>query len=125
MGTRNRTGQPYMGHFNLELMNLLHSLLHATYPVVPDQDLMAGFINGWLYEPTAERLGIAPIPDRLKQEFGMAPYDFQQTHKMHHQFLARSQGTKYAVMPVCTDEEKKLYKHLRNTSADMQRNDYV
>jgi len=103
---------------------MLHTLLHITHNLVPGQDLMAGWINGWLYEPTAERIGIVPLPDRLREAADMEPFDPHFTGEITHRFLAQNQGTRFAIMPIATDREKRLYAELRQTLPSMNRNEY-
>jgi hypothetical protein len=125
VGTRNRTGIPYKSHFNITLKNQLHLLLHATSNLIPDQDLMHGWVNGTLYETTSERIGIALVPDRLRIDADMLPYSSQaKDGTKHHHFLAKSQGTLHAVMPVCTDAEKQLFGNLMKTNQSLQSNDF-
>ena len=104
---------------------MLHTLIHATHHLVPDQDLMAGYINGWLYEPTAERIGIVPLPSRLCDAADMEPFDSHFTGEMSHRFLAQNQGTRFAIMPVATDREKQLYAELRRNLPSMKNNNYI
>jgi long-subunit fatty acid transport protein len=74
VGTRNRTGKVYKDHFNLALKNQLHQLLHATSNLIPGQDTLPGWNNGWLYEPTTEQIGIAPVPQHLQISADIQPF---------------------------------------------------
>jgi len=85
---------------------------------------MAGWINGNLYAPTKERLGIVPVPSRLLQEADMEPFQ-NSGQRMQHRYLAQNQGAKFAIIPICTVEEKRLYAKLRQDLPSMQNNDYV
>jgi hypothetical protein len=125
VGTRNRTGHAYKGHFNIALMNKLHYLLHMTQYLIPEQDTMSGWINGSLYEPTPERIGIAPVPDRLLQSTDMLPFDPSMEPQISHSFLAKSQGTQYAVTPICTAPEKKKFGELKRTIPSYRNNDHI
>jgi hypothetical protein len=70
-------------------------------------------VNGDLYTPTGETVGILSIPNLT-----CAAADIDQSYssltenKMKHSFLAWQQGTKYAVIVVHTMEEKVLFKTL-------------
>jgi len=106
-------------------MNGLHSLLHATQNLIPGQELMSGWINGWLYEPTPEHIGIVPLPPRLLDASDMVPFSEAGTSSMKHTFLAMNQGARYAVLPVATNEEKKLYGELKQTLPSLHNGDFV
>ena len=125
VGTRNRTGSAYMGHFNLHLMNTIHQLLHVTQHLIPGQDLRHGWINGTLYEPTAEKVGIVAIPRKLAEEANMRSFQVDHTRKMNHAFLAQNQGTLHAVMPVHTEKEKILFGHLKHSLRAMQEDHFT
>jgi hypothetical protein len=124
VGTRNRTGQPYRDHFNIGLKHQLHSLLNVTQKLIPEQDTMHGWVNGRLYEATSERIGIAPVPLRIQLNADMHPFEEGSIQTKHHLFLARSQGTRHAITPICTDFEKQLYGELKSSVASFTNNDY-
>jgi hypothetical protein len=56
VGTLNRTGVMYKGHFDVWLINRLKMLLESTCHLVPDQQTLTGWINGDLY--MLETIGI-------------------------------------------------------------------
>jgi hypothetical protein len=118
-----------MGHFNLPLLNRLHTLLAITKRYIPEQDLRLGWINSSLYEPTDERVGIVPIPQRLLQDACIQPYNADQrannNKKLRHRFLARNQGARFAVTPVHTEYEKQLFGTLKKELGAFRDNHFV
>jgi hypothetical protein len=77
---------------------------------------ISGWVNGNLYFPTNERLGILPIPEDIRSSAAMAPYVpvLHQNQKYH--FLAEIQGTRKPVLPVHTSTEKQLFRHLMTSN---------
>lgn len=69
-------------------------------------------MNGDLYTPAGETVGILTIPDSTRAAADIQSYTALTDGKVRHAFLARQQGTKYAVMSVHTMEEKVLFKAL-------------
>ncbi|KAF8996471.1 hypothetical protein BDZ89DRAFT_1149038 [Hymenopellis radicata] len=102
VGTFNSTGQKYTGHDSIWLMNEIQELeitLSERYPNTSPGN--PSWINGNLYQPTTEQMGIMRIPDAQKQSF-----------------LARLQGTKKAVLPLHTAGERQLFSELMKTCED-------
>ena len=112
VGTKNRTGKTYRGHYDIELTNQLQVLLSDTtiQLLVPDAPVMKGWINGDLYIPGNERIGILPVPDQLCSIAEIASYSHIDDQDFKHSFLAQQQGTKYAVMAVHTQAERAQFK---------------
>lgn len=124
VGTRNRTGHPYQDHFNLTLKNCLHLMLRSTQHLIPGQDVMTGWINGWLYSPTSERIGIAQVPERLRIAADMKPYVNEAMEGNPLQFLAKCQGTLYPITPIATNVEKQLFGDLKSSMESLKNNDF-
>jgi hypothetical protein len=118
----NWTGKPYLGHFNLELKNLLHTLLHATANVIPGQDMMVGWINGWLYAPTEEQICIVCIPHCMHIAADMESFN---PGKITQHFLAQSQSTKFTILPVGTEQQKKHYGEMMRQVPSASSHDWV
>ncbi len=116
IGTKNTTGQRYRGHFSIWLTDDIQekrTFLHDTFNLTPT--LTTGWVNGNLYTPTSEVLGILPIADDIRSSSGMAEY-IPALHRNEvaprYRFLAELQGTRKSVLPVHTPVEKKLFKEL-------------
>ncbi|XP_006463087.1 hypothetical protein AGABI2DRAFT_152387 [Agaricus bisporus var. bisporus H97] len=75
-----------------------------------------GWVNGDLYVPTKEVIGILPIPDDVRTSSGMVSYRFALNEKQKHSFVARMQNTRRAVLPVHTPAEQQLYQKLMETN---------
>src|SRR5436190_982112 len=60
VGTLNRTGIIYKGHFDIWLINHLQLQLEATRHLIPESQTLTGWVNGDLYIPAGERIGILP-----------------------------------------------------------------
>jgi hypothetical protein len=107
----NRTGTVYKSHFDIWLINHLQLQLEATRHLIPESQTLTGWVNGDLYVPAGERIGILPVPDSVR-----ATADIESYHtvdgKFRHAYLAQQQGTKYAVISIHTAAEKALFKRL-------------
>ncbi|KAF6764006.1 hypothetical protein DFP72DRAFT_956173 [Ephemerocybe angulata] len=117
VGTFNSTGQPYRGHFSIWLTNRLQERLTFLDGIIARPMEMQGWVNGNLYLPTTERLGILPIPEDVRLSSGIAAGSVVLSpggskSKIPHAYLARMQGTRKAILPVHTDEEKALFRAL-------------
>ena len=92
-----------------EKRTFLHDVFNLT------ATLTTGWVNGNLYSPTSEVLGILPIADDIRSSSGMAEY-IPALHRNEvaprYRFLAELQGTRKPVLPVHTLVEKKLFKEL-------------
>jgi len=107
----NRTGKVYKGHFDIWLINHLQLQLEATRHLIPESQTLTGWINGDLYTPASERIGILPVPDLIRATADIESYHMED-HKFRHAYLAQQQGTKYAVISIHTSAEKALFKKL-------------
>ncbi len=111
VGTLNRTGTVYKGHFDVWLINHLQLQLEATQHLIPEAQRLTGWINGDLYVPAGERIGILPVPDSIRVTADIESYHAEDG-QFKHAFLAQQQGTKYAVVAIHTTAEKALFKKL-------------
>ncbi|KAF9000804.1 hypothetical protein BDZ89DRAFT_1170255 [Hymenopellis radicata] len=110
VGTRNKTGTSYRGHFDPWLINQRQLLLNSeeVRSLVPASKPVAGWVNGDLYEPTTEVFGILPIPSGVQTASDILPYDPSDPPKKYA-YLARRQGTRFAVLNVTTEDEKRAF----------------
>ncbi|KAG6369372.1 hypothetical protein JVT61DRAFT_14979 [Boletus reticuloceps] len=75
VGTRNRTGQPYISHFNISL-NLAHLLDLTVKALKPsDINLCSRWVNGNDYEHANESFGIIKFKPDFFLPLGMFAYD--------------------------------------------------
>jgi len=111
VGTLNCTGTIYKGHFDIWLINHLQLQLEATKHLILDSQALTGWINGDLYTPAGERVGILSVPDALRATADIESHQ-SQDYIYKHAFLAQEQGTKYAVVSIHTNAEKALFKKL-------------
>ena len=118
VGTLNTTGVMYKGHFDIWLINRLQVLLKATQHLIPETQLLTGWINGDLYASAGERIGILPVPDSIRAAADIQSYHHTQDFKQRHGYLAQQQNTKYAVVSVHSTEEKLLFKKLMQEDKD-------
>lgn len=122
----NRTGKVYTGHFNITLTNRLQELQEQTQTVIENPLLMTGWINGNLYEPSKEKFGILPVPLRMQEAVEMKAYvDSEQPEKARYKYLAKQQGTRFAVTSVCQVEEKILFGKLKKSEDAFRKDDFV
>ena len=128
-GTRNRTGQRYSSHYDIWEFNTLQRLQEETRDQFPSEPPLEGWVNGNLYTPAGECFGILPIPDALVAELALPPHDssalgdagvaaasatvdVNRQSPYRHNFLARAQNTRYAVMHIHTPQERVLFGEL-------------
>ncbi|KAF6745215.1 hypothetical protein DFP72DRAFT_1077806 [Ephemerocybe angulata] len=121
-GTYNTTGQHYLGHFDIHLINKRQELLNSSriHAAVPSSTPVGNWVNGNLYVRTTEVFGILPVPDDVRLASGLLSYDDEAPPKIQ-QYLAKQQGTKYVVITVHTDPERKLYSSLMQTDPSFTR----
>lgn len=78
---------------------------------------ITGWVNGSLYLPTTEQLGILPIPSDVRHSSGMAEFNISTIDKKQpHLYLARMQGTRKAILPVHTPAEHSLFRDLMRSN---------
>jgi hypothetical protein len=111
VGTLNRTGTVYKGHFDVWLINHLQLQLEATQYLIPETQKLTGWINGDLYISAGERIGILPVPDSIRVTADIESYHIEDK-QFKHSYLAQQQETKYAVVAIHTSAEKSLFKKL-------------
>jgi hypothetical protein len=114
MGTYNSTGQHYHGHFSIWITNQLQELQVSLQDMFVNPAPISGWVNGNLYVPTTEEIGILPIPEEIRTTSGMAGYVPTMDGDQQHWFLAAKQGTRKPVLPVHTPAEKELFRELMN-----------
>jgi hypothetical protein len=85
-------------------------LLESTWHLIPKSQTITG-INGDLYTPAEETIGILPVLESIRAA-DIESYQHLLDQKNKHSYLARQQGTKYAVIAVHSTAEKVLFKKL-------------
>lgn len=108
----NSTGIRYSGHFSIWTTNSLQEHLALVQDVLSDARPLTGWVNGNLYMPTSEVAGVLPIPEDVRVKSGMGPYIASLHSKQRHHYLAFLQGTRKAILPIHSPEEKKLFQEL-------------
>lgn len=117
VGTLNRTGKMYKGHYNVEVLNRLQMSLEAARHLIPNAPILRGWVNGDLYIQGGERIGILPLPEATRNSAGILRHIVSVDSQYKHAYLAEQQGTKYGVMTVHSVEEKVFFTKLMQTSA--------
>jgi hypothetical protein len=102
----------YCSHFDVWLTNHLQLLLEATRHLIPESQTLTGWVNGDLYVPAGEKIGILPITDSIRVTADIESYQHSLDSKNKNSYLARQQGSKYAIIAVHTTAEKVLFKKL-------------
>jgi len=102
----------YKSHFDVWLINKLQMLLESTKHLIPDQQTLTGWINGDLYTPAGETIGILPVPDSIRGTADIQSYNHREDFKNRLGYLAQQQKTKFAVVSVHSTQEKVLFKKL-------------
>jgi hypothetical protein len=122
VGTLNRSGRKYIGHFDIPLKNCVASLLDfLTLQNTFNNERpinRGGWVNGNDYQDAGETFGILRFDATVCETYCMLPYDSQTAHEMAtcHQWLSDRQGTLFAVVPVHTREEQDIFSLLMETS---------
>src|SRR5882762_1217014 len=112
VGTPNRTGKRWSGHCEIWEYNHLQQITYKTQDLVPDSQMIDGWQNGDMYEPTTEVFGILPIPEVIRSKSAMLPFIQDGVVDIKHIYLASKQETKFAVMNIHTAEERDLFHKL-------------
>jgi hypothetical protein len=113
----NSTGKKFRGHFSIWITNKLQERLLFLQDILIDLVEMKGWVNGNLYLPTSEQLGILPVPDDVRLASGMAEFNLLSADKKQpHLYLACMQGTRKVILPVHTTEEQDLFRELMKTN---------
>jgi hypothetical protein len=86
----------------------LQQITEKTRDLVPDSQMIDGWQNGDMYEPTTEVFGILPIPEVICSNSAMLPYIQDIEDDVKHHYLASKQGTKFAVLNIHTAPERDL-----------------
>ncbi|KAF8419486.1 hypothetical protein L210DRAFT_3766619 [Boletus edulis BED1] len=120
VGTENRTGKSYIGHFDIRLKNRVASLVEMTAGYF-NQDPSSGhgkWVNGNNYKHTNESFGVLPFTKSVQRKLSMLPYHhtFAQEQKIHHRYLSERQETRFAVLPIHTRSERALFQLYADTS---------
>lgn len=115
----NRTGTAYTGHFDVWLINREQMLLEKVSHLVPDSSCLSGWVNGDMYTPTGETIGILRIPDSVRVTANMQSYNLLDDPDIKHKFLASHQDMKYAVISVNTPQEKRQFKTMIEQHLDL------
>lgn len=112
VGTYNRTGKRYRGHYSIWVTNEIQELTLALDGVLINPPNFKGHINGNFYSPTKEVIGVLPVPSDLRARSSIREYTPSIDGKRKFDFLARLQGTAKAVLPIHTTQERALYRQL-------------
>jgi hypothetical protein len=110
VGTFNSTGKRFKGHFSIWITNELQELLSYVAVGLNNPKFLENWVNGNLYEPTNEVTGVLPVTEDVRNNAGMAVYDKLLDGKRPHHHLASLQGTRKAILPVCSEPEKDLFR---------------
>ncbi|KAG8910810.1 hypothetical protein FRC02_007000 [Tulasnella sp. 418] len=110
---------PRHAHMALLDFILKHNLQVGTYNwtarlIVPTSHVITGWVNGDLYSPTTEVLGILPVPGSIQAEVGMTEFnpDSLDAGQHQHRYLAKVQNTCFAVISVHSKAEKDLFSEM-------------
>jgi hypothetical protein len=115
VGTVNRSGKMYQGHYNVEVLNRLQISLESARHLVPNAPILRGWINGDLYIQGGETVGILALPEKTRNMAGILAHNPSTDSEFKHAYLAAQQGTKYAVMAVHSVEEKMHFTKMMQT----------
>ncbi|KAF6749915.1 hypothetical protein DFP72DRAFT_818260, partial [Ephemerocybe angulata] len=117
VGTLNTTGEPWRRHYSIWYINGIEDLeLYLSNSVLVGLDhpgrKPTKLVNGNHYRQTSEKpIGILRVPRDIQEDNGIDPYSDPPPHSKppRHNFLAESQGTRKAILPVHTRAEIDLF----------------
>jgi hypothetical protein len=89
-------------------MNQIQELLITLHDMFSHPVQLDGWVNGNLYAPTSEVIGILPIPGQIREASEMAPYHPTTHRHQKHWFLTSMQNTRKPILPVHTKTEQHL-----------------
>jgi hypothetical protein len=112
VGTLNSTGQPYHGHYDIWVTNDLQERLIYLEDILLNPVPIEGWVNGNLYLPTSETIGILPVPLELCADSSMTKFNANVDQQQRHAYLAKMQGTRKPILPVHTAAEHELFNKL-------------
>jgi hypothetical protein len=112
VGTLNRSGTAYRGHYNVGVLNRLQLSLEDSPHPVPNAPMLKGWVNGNLYVDGGETIGIHPIPETTRGSADSISHSHPDDPQFKHAYLARQQNAKYAVITVHSVEEKMFFTEL-------------
>ncbi|KAF9231665.1 hypothetical protein BU15DRAFT_68145 [Melanogaster broomeanus] len=119
VGTFNRTGKAYAGHFHVPLKNRLAHLLDVTDgAMLPNTVVRTGWVNGNNYQFADETFGMIRLLPTLFKPLGMFEFseEYAREQKIRHKYVAERQGTLVAVLPIHTRDERDLFQLLAHSS---------
>jgi hypothetical protein len=102
-------GDAYSSHYNYILRNHLKTLYVQLELEIPSVLLL--WRNGNSFEPSSSRCGIASIAVLSRNDYKMLPLVVKPKVN-RHQYVASQQQTLFAVLPICTKEERQLFRSL-------------
>ncbi|GAA5917136.1 hypothetical protein JCM5296_006594 [Sporobolomyces johnsonii] len=144
VGTANRTGKRFNGHFDIWTTNKIQSLANLVAPLIPAAPRMGQWLNTDMYEPSQESFTILPIPATTAAQLSIslhpshpafpppslsstsstpisAPPPSSKKRKTaapeRHAFLASKQGSRFAILHLHTRAERELYSELITSTA--------
>jgi hypothetical protein len=82
----------YNGHYSIWLTNELQEKLIFLQDMLINPPLITNWVNGNLYQKTAEVSGVLPIPEDIRLKSGMSTFNPSIDSKQPHHFLAAAQG---------------------------------
>ncbi|TFY78505.1 hypothetical protein EWM64_g5507 [Hericium alpestre] len=116
VGTLNRTEVPYKHSFDIWTLNCISELQDQTSHLFVNhaKQPLRGWVNGNHYEPSTKHFGILPLSPAVWHKLGMLEYNATHATEMgiRHADLASQQGTRFAVLPIHTSEERAFYRIL-------------
>ncbi|KAK0232270.1 hypothetical protein EDD85DRAFT_970646, partial [Armillaria nabsnona] len=111
--TDHRTCVDWNYHHDLGLINRTSFLLNYLSDTVKGASSYSDWINGDLYERTAEQFGVCLFPESLRTRFGMASYNDEasKAYKLNasNNWLRQRQGLALPVLPPTTQEARRYF----------------
>lgn len=130
VGTLNRTGKRYKGHFNIWITNAIQKYVIVLKERLNNPPDMTQWVNTDFYQKTSEVIGVLPIPTEVQDRSQMRKYSPPARFSVdgegrtirinppRYDNLAKLQKVKKAVLPVHTPYEHQLFRQLTQTHPD-------
>ncbi|KAJ7637248.1 hypothetical protein DFH06DRAFT_1433264, partial [Mycena polygramma] len=123
-GSRHRDGIEYDGHYDPWIEDEI-DIVFQTLPFDKPRETRPGYINVSLFKPTHESFIISELPQHIRDKYNIPRHDqpirsnteiaplplvnLRGARTNRYEFLAAAQDTKFALVPVHTNEEYSLF----------------
>jgi hypothetical protein len=114
VGRMHRRDAEKFKHFDVWVINELHSLSRKVYTNQPQKFLFKKWQNSDEFESTTETFGLVKLSDEVRNEYEFKSYDG------YADFVCEKMNLKYPLRPVYTPAEKRLFQSLISSNGTFE-----